>query len=35
VRLLIEILNGASIAPVSVTLRHTLMVRGSTAPPRR
>jgi LacI family repressor for deo operon, udp, cdd, tsx, nupC, and nupG len=35
VRLLIEILNGAAISPVSVTLPHTLMVRGSTAPPSR
>jgi LacI family repressor for deo operon, udp, cdd, tsx, nupC, and nupG len=35
VRLLLEILEGNEIAPVSITLPHTLMVRGSTAPPRR
>jgi LacI family repressor for deo operon, udp, cdd, tsx, nupC, and nupG len=35
VRLLLEILSGNEIAPVSVTLPHTLMVRGSTAPPAR
>jgi LacI family repressor for deo operon, udp, cdd, tsx, nupC, and nupG len=34
VRLLLSILNGTRIAPVSVTLPHTLQVRGSTAPPR-
>jgi LacI family repressor for deo operon, udp, cdd, tsx, nupC, and nupG len=34
VRLLLEILNGNEIAPVSITLPHTLMVRASTAPPR-
>ena len=33
VRLLLEILEGKEIAPVSVTLPHTLMVRSSTAPP--
>jgi LacI family transcriptional regulator, repressor for deo operon, udp, cdd, tsx, nupC, and nupG len=31
VRLLLEILNGGQIAPVSVTLPHTLQVRASTA----
>src|SRR5262249_50497016 len=31
VRLLVDILEGRSIAPVSVTLPHTLMVRESTA----
>jgi LacI family transcriptional regulator, repressor for deo operon, udp, cdd, tsx, nupC, and nupG len=35
VRLLLEILRGNAISPVSVTLPHTLMVRGSTAPPIR
>jgi LacI family repressor for deo operon, udp, cdd, tsx, nupC, and nupG len=35
VRLLLEILRGNEISPVSVTLPHTLMVRGSTAPPGR
>jgi LacI family repressor for deo operon, udp, cdd, tsx, nupC, and nupG len=35
VRLLLEILNGSALAPVSVTLPHTLQVRGSTAAPRR
>ena len=35
VRLLLEILRGNAISPVSVTLPHTLMVRGSTAPPLR
>jgi LacI family repressor for deo operon, udp, cdd, tsx, nupC, and nupG len=35
VRLLLEILDGNEIAPVSVTLPHTLMVRSSTAPLRR
>ena len=35
VRLLLEILRGNEISPVSVTLPHTLMVRGSTAPPVR
>ena len=34
VRLLLEILNGSRIAPVSITLPHTLNVRASTAPPR-
>lgn len=34
VRLLLEILGGDQIAPVSITLPHTLMVRSSTAPPR-
>ena len=34
VRLLLEILNGSQLVPVSVTLPHTLQVRGSTAPPR-
>lgn len=33
VRLLLEILEGNEIAPVSITLPHTLMVRASTAPP--
>jgi LacI family transcriptional regulator, repressor for deo operon, udp, cdd, tsx, nupC, and nupG len=33
-RLLLEILNGSQLAPVSVTLPHTLQVRASTAPPR-
>jgi LacI family repressor for deo operon, udp, cdd, tsx, nupC, and nupG len=32
VRLLLEILNGSQIAPVSITLPHTLQVRASTAP---
>lgn len=32
VRLLLEILRGSEISPVSVTLPHTLMIRGSTAP---
>jgi DNA-binding LacI/PurR family transcriptional regulator len=31
VRLLLEILDGNELAPVSITLPHTLMVRGSTA----
>jgi LacI family repressor for deo operon, udp, cdd, tsx, nupC, and nupG len=35
VRLLLEILEGNQIAPVSITLPHTLMVRSSTAPPRQ
>jgi LacI family repressor for deo operon, udp, cdd, tsx, nupC, and nupG len=35
VRLLLEILRGNAISPVSVTLPHTLMIRGSTAPPPR
>jgi LacI family repressor for deo operon, udp, cdd, tsx, nupC, and nupG len=35
VRLLLEILRGNEISPVSVTLPHTLMVRGTTAPPAR
>jgi LacI family repressor for deo operon, udp, cdd, tsx, nupC, and nupG len=35
VRLLLEILGGNEIAPVSITLPHTLMVRSSTAPPRK
>jgi len=35
VRLLIGILEGNEIAPVSITLPHTLMVRSSTAPPSR
>jgi LacI family repressor for deo operon, udp, cdd, tsx, nupC, and nupG len=34
VRLLLEILRGDEIKPVSVTLPHQLVVRGSTAPPR-
>jgi LacI family repressor for deo operon, udp, cdd, tsx, nupC, and nupG len=34
VRLLLEILSGSQLAPVSVTLPHTLQVRGSTARPR-
>jgi LacI family transcriptional regulator, repressor for deo operon, udp, cdd, tsx, nupC, and nupG len=35
VRLLLEILNGHHVTPVSVTLPHTLQVRSSTAAPRR
>jgi LacI family repressor for deo operon, udp, cdd, tsx, nupC, and nupG len=35
VRLLLEILRGNSIAPVSVTLPHELTIRSTTAPPRR
>ena len=35
VRLLLEILNGGRLTPVSVTLPHTLQVRSSTALPRR
>ena len=34
VRLLLEILNGDEIKPVSVTLPHQLTLRASTAPPR-
>ena len=34
VRLLLEILNGSCVAPVSVTLPHVLRVRASTAAPR-
>jgi LacI family repressor for deo operon, udp, cdd, tsx, nupC, and nupG len=34
VRLLLEILSGNAIAPVSITLPHELMIRGTTAPPR-
>jgi LacI family repressor for deo operon, udp, cdd, tsx, nupC, and nupG len=34
VRLLLEILNGSRLTPVSVTLPHTLQIRSSTAPPR-
>ena len=34
VRLLLEILSGQSLDPVSVTLPHELTIRGSTAPPR-
>ena len=33
--MLLEILEGNEIAPVSITMPHTLMVRSSTAPPRR
>ena len=33
VRLLLEILNGESTPPVSMTLPHTLIIRSSTAPP--
>jgi LacI family repressor for deo operon, udp, cdd, tsx, nupC, and nupG len=33
VRLLLEILRGNTIAPVSVTLAHQLIIRGTTAPP--
>jgi LacI family repressor for deo operon, udp, cdd, tsx, nupC, and nupG len=33
VKLLLDILNGSRLAPVSVTLPHTLQVRGSTAVP--
>lgn len=35
VRLLLEILRGNPLAPVSITLPHRLTVRKSTAPPRR
>jgi LacI family repressor for deo operon, udp, cdd, tsx, nupC, and nupG len=35
VRLLLEILNGDEIKPVSITLPHRLAVRASTAPPAR
>jgi LacI family transcriptional regulator, repressor for deo operon, udp, cdd, tsx, nupC, and nupG len=35
VRLLLEILRGGAIAPVSVTLPHSLTIRASTAPPRQ
>jgi LacI family repressor for deo operon, udp, cdd, tsx, nupC, and nupG len=35
VRLLLQILSDDSAAPASVTLAHTLVVRGSTAPPNR
>lgn len=35
VRLLLDILSGNEVAPVSVTLPHMLMVRDSTAPPAR
>lgn len=35
VRLLLEIINGATTMPVSITLPHTLTIRGSTAPPHR
>jgi len=35
VRLLLEILRGSATPPESVTLPHTLVVRSSTAPPRR
>ena len=34
VQLLLEILNGRSSPPESITLPHTLIVRSSTAPPR-
>ena len=34
VRLLLEILRGNTIAPVSVTLAHELVIRGTTAAPR-
>jgi LacI family repressor for deo operon, udp, cdd, tsx, nupC, and nupG len=34
VRLLLEILRGNDVAPVSVTLPHQLTIRASTAPPR-
>jgi LacI family repressor for deo operon, udp, cdd, tsx, nupC, and nupG len=34
VRLLLDILNGSRLAPVSVTLPHTLQIRASTAPPK-
>ncbi len=33
VRLLLDILSGKTIVPTSVTLPHTLVVRGSTARP--
>src|SRR6185436_2636944 len=32
VRLLLDILNGHTVEPVSITLPHRLVVRGSTAP---
>jgi LacI family repressor for deo operon, udp, cdd, tsx, nupC, and nupG len=35
VRLLLEILSGHTLEPVSVTLPHELTIRGSTAPPKR
>lgn len=35
VRLLLEILRGQNLDPVSVTLPHELTIRGSTAPPRK
>jgi LacI family repressor for deo operon, udp, cdd, tsx, nupC, and nupG len=35
VRLLLEVLGGNTLAPVSITLPHHLTVRASTAPPRR
>lgn len=34
VRLLLEILNGRTVAPVSITLAHRLTIRASTAPAR-
>lgn len=34
VRLLIDVLNGGTMTPVSITLPHRLVVRSSTAPPR-
>ena len=34
VRLLIEILRGNAVAPISVTLPHTLTIRSTTAAPR-
>jgi LacI family repressor for deo operon, udp, cdd, tsx, nupC, and nupG len=35
VRLLLEILRGQAVDPVSVTLPHELTIRGSTAPPKK
>lgn len=35
VRLLLEVLSGNTLAPVSITLPHHLTVRSTTAPPRR
>jgi hypothetical protein len=32
VRLLLDILNGHTVEPVSITLPHRLVIRGSTAP---
>jgi DNA-binding LacI/PurR family transcriptional regulator len=35
VRLLLEIIRGEKLNPVSITLPHSLVVRASTAPPPR